>query len=55
MSFVWSATIIQFIFILGIISLVYFLISMNNKIKRLNNKIADIERKLNNESLKDKL
>lgn len=53
MSFVWSATIIQFIFILGIISLVYFLISMNNKIKRLNNKIADIE--LNNESLKDKL
>jgi cell division protein FtsL len=53
MSFVWSATIIQFIFILGIISLVYFLITMNNKIKRLNNKIADIERKLNNNNLKD--
>lgn len=53
MSFIWSATIIQIVFIIGIISLVYFLITMNNKIKRINSRLAEIERTMNNESLKE--
>lgn len=48
MSFLWSATIIQLIFVLGVVFIVYFFINMNNKIKKINSKLDSIERKLDN-------
>lgn len=46
MSFLWSATIFQLIFVLGVVFIVYFFINMNNKIKKINSKLDSIERKL---------